>query len=522
MADLIAVGASVVVFHDDNFLVPSQSHNRSRIAEIGAVLDARGVKDVALVLKCSPRDADRTTFEMLRNRGLLRLFMGIESASACGLASIGRRQTVEQNERALAIAESLGISSQYTLIIFHPEATLDSMLVDLDFAARHPAHPLNYCRAEVYPGRRSRRGCRRGPGRGSYLGRTYRYTDPQVALVWETGKDLFAGRCWGKDDLLGRVIRIDHQVAVLDRFYDGRKVRELVRSFRDWQVELNLETAGFFRELVLACGEAAGAADPALALVLSTYGAARTITGGADRQALRIPRSARPVRDGLRRERSPPRAREPACEDARPAPRRRRRGGDRSVRLRRRHDQDPGGSAPPMDKRPPPEQPPRRRRRSPSSAEAEGGPRPPPKDTVVKPDYREDHGVAEAAPPPFPEPLPDGLPYRHDRDRRGCAPPYRHDLRIAEAAPPIDRVPKMTSEKFRVRTTPAVTSRGAGARRRFRMVAGPRTAAGRRRSKAPIHATLRFVPSQAGMPFASRRPSRSTKFRGDPGPRPGW
>ncbi|MGB8932114.1 MAG: hypothetical protein WCC48_12800, partial [Anaeromyxobacteraceae bacterium] len=140
------------------------------------------------------------------------------------------------------------------------------MLDDLGFAARHPAHPLNYCRAEVYSGTPlEARMLAAGRAEGSYLGRTYRYTDPAVASVWEVGRDLFAGRCWGKDDLLGRVIRIDHQVAVLGHFYEGRRVRELVRSFLEWQVDLNLETAGLFRELVLACGDARGAADPALA-----------------------------------------------------------------------------------------------------------------------------------------------------------------------------------------------------------------------------------------------------------------
>ncbi|MGB8932113.1 MAG: cobalamin-dependent protein [Anaeromyxobacteraceae bacterium] len=90
-------GVRQFVFHDDNFLVPSQAHNRERIDAIDAALKARAVGDVGLVLKCSPRDADRATLARLRDMGLLRLFMGIESASACGLASIGRRQTVEQN-----------------------------------------------------------------------------------------------------------------------------------------------------------------------------------------------------------------------------------------------------------------------------------------------------------------------------------------------------------------------------------------------------------------------------------------
>src|SRR5512133_1451763 len=249
MADLYHLrGVRQFVFHDDNFLVPSRAHNRERIGRLDAALAARDVRDVGLVLKCSPRDAEREALEALRRMGLLRLFMGVESGSACGLASIGRRQKVEESERALSLCESLGVSTQYTLIVFHPEATVESMLADLAFAARHPAHPMNYCRAEIYAGT-PLEARMRAAGRleGTALAPTYRYTDPKVALVWALGSELFAGRCWGEGELLGSVIRLDHQVAVLDRFYDGPRVRALAASFRAWQVGLNLETAGLFR-----------------------------------------------------------------------------------------------------------------------------------------------------------------------------------------------------------------------------------------------------------------------------------
>jgi len=488
-------GVRQFVFHDDNFLVPSQAHNRARIAALRAGLEARGVREIGLVTKCSPRDADRETLTRMREMGLLRLFMGVESASACGLASIGRRQTVAQNERALETAEALGISTQYTLIIFHPEATIASMLEDLAFAERHPAHPLNYCRAELYSGTPlEARMISAGRAEGSYLGRTYRYTDPQVSTVWEVGKDLFAGRCWGKDDLLGRVIRIDHQVAVLGHFYEGRKVRELIRAFREWEVELNLETAGFFRELVTACGEARGAEDPALArareelerreaparearsrrlcqfrealerFAHASVESGRRVALASPASRLRMPRHAAAVAAAIGMF---------GCALAH----------DRGIQE---------APPPPMDRRPPPEPPPPRvdpppgdpgRQQSPwvpvpedreavhdhGIAEAA----PPPIDERVKleppPPFREDDGVAEAAPPPHEELVdPKEVPFRHDHGIAEAAPPpydrYRHDGGIMEAAPPpyerLRREP--TAIHLDVTTTPTmpVTFRG--------------------------------------------------------------
>ncbi|MDH5491666.1 MAG: B12-binding domain-containing radical SAM protein [Myxococcales bacterium] len=258
-------GVRQFVFHDDNFLVPSPEKNRERLARFSRAIESAGLRDIGIVMKCGPQDLDRASLETLRSMGLLRIFLGIESGSQRGLDSIGRRQTSEDTERAVSLCEEYGVSSQYTMITFHPEATIESMLADLDFVERHPAHPLNYCRAELYAGTPlERRMLDSGRALGTYMARTYRYEDPRVARVWAIGRDLFAGRAWGKDEILGRAIRFDHQVAVLDHFYRGPEVARIVRDFRAWEVALNLETASLFRELVLACGEARSDDAPAL------------------------------------------------------------------------------------------------------------------------------------------------------------------------------------------------------------------------------------------------------------------
>ncbi|HSN15415.1 MAG TPA: cobalamin-dependent protein [Anaeromyxobacteraceae bacterium] len=523
-------GVRQFVFHDDNFLVPSQAHNRARIDAIDGVLKARGVRDVGLVLKCSPRDAERATLERLRDMGLLRLFMGIESASACGLASIGRRQTVAQNERALETTEALGISTQYTLIIFHPEATIASMLDDLAFAARHPAHPLNYCRAEVYSGTPlEARMLAAGRAEGSYLGRTYRYTDPQVASVWEAGRDLFAGRCWGQDELLGKVIRIDHQVAVLGHFYEGRKVRELVRSFLGWEVDLNLETAGLFRELVVACGDARGSDDPALA---------RAVEGIRRREAPSREARLRELcsyREALDRFANASVASGRRLSVASPASRRRMPRHAAAVAAAIgmfgcavAHDRGiQEAPPPPMDRRPPPVPP------SPPAAQqpAPGDPPPPPQQGPWVPvpdpatDFVRDEGVAEAAPPPFDEPEPVKPPYLHDRGVAEAAPPpYLHDHGVAEAAPPpYDRYrPALSAARYDVRTTPAVPLAFRG-----HPVSGPqRLAAGDPPlfigdATTPIRATVRILPRgpEATVRVESAQPL-SVTFEGKGGATP--
>jgi anaerobic magnesium-protoporphyrin IX monomethyl ester cyclase len=252
-------GVRQFIFHDDNFLVPSVDRNLERIEALDREIRRRGVHHIGIVLKCRPAEVDRQVFERLREMGLLRVFLGIESGSTAGLASIGRRQTVDDEHRALRICEDLGISTQYTIILFHPEATAKTMLDDLAFVREHAGHPLSFCRAEIYAGTPlERRMIASSRALGGYLARTYRYGDPVVARVWSSAKELLVGRCFNEVNLMGQVIRLDHQAAVFRAFYDGRDVENLVREFAALELSVNLDTVALLEDLVRVCDEHRG------------------------------------------------------------------------------------------------------------------------------------------------------------------------------------------------------------------------------------------------------------------------
>jgi anaerobic magnesium-protoporphyrin IX monomethyl ester cyclase len=249
-------GVRQFVFHDDNFLVPAAARNLERIDALDRELRRRGVRRIGLVLKCRPAEVDPVVFRRLRELGLLRVFLGIESATPEGLASIGRRQTVAEAERALQVCEELGISSQYTVIIFHPEATPETILADLRFVRGHLAHPLSFCRAELYAGTPlEQRMLEAGRAQGSYLAREYTFSDPRTSVAWAAARSLLEARCWSSPNLLGQAIQLDHLATAYEHFYEGRDVDALVGDFRAWQLEVNRDSVDLFEELILAGGE---------------------------------------------------------------------------------------------------------------------------------------------------------------------------------------------------------------------------------------------------------------------------
>ncbi|MFH1465007.1 MAG: cobalamin-dependent protein [Pseudomonadota bacterium] len=244
-------GIRQFVFHDDNFLVPSQRANRARLAALRHGLRARGVGEHALVIKCRPQEAERGILEELRDMGLIRLFMGVESATPEGLASLGRRQAVADSERALDLCDHLGISSQFGLMVFHPDATLAGMRADIDFLRRFAQHPTGFARAEIYAGTPlERRMLAEGRATGDYLARGYPMAEPALDRAFDIVTALLQERCWAHESLLQRVIGMDHLAATLARFYPEPEAQRLVADIHVAQLEVNTATIDILAAVV--------------------------------------------------------------------------------------------------------------------------------------------------------------------------------------------------------------------------------------------------------------------------------
>lgn len=244
-------GTRQFVFHDDNFLVPSEAINQARISAFETALEKRGVKDIALVIKCRPADANRNILRRLKDLGLVRVFLGIESATERGLSSLERKQTVEDSIRALETCASLDSSAQFTLMIFNPDATLDTLRSDVAFMRRFSSNPQNFCRAEIYAGTPlEKRMIDLGHARGDYLAREYNLTDPAADLACTLSLDLFNARCWSNGSVMQNAIGLDHMAAVVRRFSTRPQAQMLAHRVSAWVRTVNLDTIDLLEEVI--------------------------------------------------------------------------------------------------------------------------------------------------------------------------------------------------------------------------------------------------------------------------------
>ena len=99
-----------------------------------------------------------------------------------------------------------------------------------------------------------------GRAHGDYLARTYEYTHPSIARIWEVGQSLLRHRCWAQNHLLGQVVRLDHLVTIFELFYDGSATTGLVKGFRELKLEINRDSVDLIEAMIRACEELQGEA----------------------------------------------------------------------------------------------------------------------------------------------------------------------------------------------------------------------------------------------------------------------
>ncbi len=247
-------GIRQFVFHDNNFLVPSAFRNHRRLDTLERAIVREGLTDIALVLKLRPGDADRDVLERLKRMGLIRVFLGIGSSTAAGLGFLNRRQSVAECKDALDLCQELGISAHYTLLVFHPETTVESLDADIAFMRQYNHFPLNFCCAEIYSGTPLLAALQaQGRARGNYLSWEYEISDPTVNLIRNVSKRLFYQRCWSTTGLVQLSIGMDHLSTLLSHFYSGSAVDRVCDEIDLFGHEVNTDTIELLDSLTTLC-----------------------------------------------------------------------------------------------------------------------------------------------------------------------------------------------------------------------------------------------------------------------------
>lgn len=225
LADEIAAlrttrGARMMVFHDDDFFTRDRERDLVRVTALRDALWARGVNDVAFVVKARPDDVDREVFQVLKELGLLRVYLGIEAGSTQGLKTLGRGVDLATNRRGLATLRELDVYACFNMLLFDPDSTLASLRSSVGFLRENADVPMNFCRTEIYVGTPlAKRLGREGRLVGDEFGWDYRISEPAAERAFRVFARTFIDRNFRCDGLMNANLGLGYHLHLVRHFY---------------------------------------------------------------------------------------------------------------------------------------------------------------------------------------------------------------------------------------------------------------------------------------------------------------
>jgi len=188
-------GVSKFFFHDANFIGPGRA-GKDRARRFAEEVLSRGLQ-INFSIQCRADDVEEDLFSYLKEAGLRRVFIGIESGVQEVLDRFKKGVTVAQNLEALEILKRLGLNMAIGFIMFDPDTKLEDLVENVNFLKRAGVFGneratidmLN--RLQIFAGTPVEEALlREGRLRGTYLHYEYDIADPLAAMVYTVARRL--------------------------------------------------------------------------------------------------------------------------------------------------------------------------------------------------------------------------------------------------------------------------------------------------------------------------------------------
>lgn len=200
-------------FQDDDFAARSP-RQREWLATFLRGLDGSGlVGKTCWKIACRVDDLDSETLAEMQRRGLIAVYLGVESGSAAGLRTLNKRISVAQNLAGVALLKEHGLAMAMGFMLFDPSSTLDTIRENLDFlraAGADGYFPINFCKMLPYAGTPIERQLQEeGRLRGTTTQPDYSFLDPRLDGFEFLVQSMFSRRNFGPQGLVARLQHTD-------------------------------------------------------------------------------------------------------------------------------------------------------------------------------------------------------------------------------------------------------------------------------------------------------------------------
>jgi len=183
-----ATGVRRFQFVDDDFVGPGDK-GKERAASIAEEIRNRSGLKIRFSMECRTDEVHVDTLELLKEAGLIRVFLGVEAGVQRMLDTFNKGTTVEQNKRAIEMVREVGLDVDTGFIMYDPYTTVAEIEENLRFiremGLQGDIPPTSLLRLELYEGIPLMDKVRAdGLVRRKGLDFTYKFQDPQTRIAW--------------------------------------------------------------------------------------------------------------------------------------------------------------------------------------------------------------------------------------------------------------------------------------------------------------------------------------------------
>lgn len=174
----------VFLFQDDDF--PLKTSRTSAWVEefCQALKDQNLMGQIMWKINCRPDEVEQDLFELMKNHGLFKVYLGIEDGTDAGLKRMNKGLGVEDHIEGIRILKDLEISIDYGFMLYQPASTyksVDENLCFLEEICRDGSMPVFFLKMMPYLATRIERELReqgRLKGKPGFL--DYGFQDPSM------------------------------------------------------------------------------------------------------------------------------------------------------------------------------------------------------------------------------------------------------------------------------------------------------------------------------------------------------
>ncbi len=193
-------------FQDDDFAAAAPAQ-RQWVRAFLERLDQAGLSGkVGWKISCRVTDLDPVLLEEMQRRGLIAVYLGVESGSEGGLRALNKRATVGQNRAAIELMKRRGVALAIGFMLFDPSSTVDSVRENIAFlrwAGADGYFPVNFCKMLPYAGTPIEARLRaEGRLKGTDAQPDYAFLDPRLDWYELVVKSIFSRRNFAADGLV--------------------------------------------------------------------------------------------------------------------------------------------------------------------------------------------------------------------------------------------------------------------------------------------------------------------------------